>query len=706
MSNIKKKESEIPTPTIYSKIGEDDAISIGDIIIDREGGEIFRIFSCDNDEKYPHYNYEYLANTSPIEWKLSERTLSANTIREYYKKIDSGLFTEGHELYKKYINSNYDLSAFDVDSSIDDSTAIVAISSKEYLEQMQDVAMLQAKRVEAIRMFVTHQMIAAKQHAEALRRTLEAKLAVFKKQIKKIYKVIQTIELYLGISEDLVQIQEGMPASADTPISFRQAILFMDEEVAVWEDGGLDYSNIDIFEKWLTTDKNYEKCIPEQKGMVVFKPRRLQKYYSENRVEDAIRNSWNKTTYFLIRNGENIYRISSSNIAISKRLFPKREELASMLKSVDEETWEHRKEEAKEKFDDTFDQYRCMAFLMQGLIDRTEIFTPLPFKINIFNLEEAGDAVQFIYDDELALPSGRLPFIEWQRDINNKIKAGSRILLTGYYGSSSGYVKSSDYGDRWAKYYHEYSFPKLPQKNIYEVNVRYKDVIDELPHYEIERLHKEGLLISIEPELIARFTEGYPSHWNNIQPEEGYAVEYFTHERDGKMEKYVKAYKCKYKHEELFIKYNPLDRVTHGWDDFEERTRKNNLSWVIEKTDKFVLNYDHISLEDIDLYIHSRTDRQHYYDLMPLLKSIKEKLLSEMENEKNFIKLMVGRIISAQIPNVSEEKAQSFVEELIVWWKFRTQQKRPISKDDTLAMRMIERRLMAAVNRKKLINKD
>jgi hypothetical protein len=706
MSEIKKKDSELPDTNIYKKIDEEYTIKKGDIFVNRDGEEIYRIVevkeSTYDGKNYFNYEKEFLACVDPIKWVPCSSSSSKSDLESFYRKVDNAIFMEGHELYKKYVESGYDLSAFNPDESIDDSTAIVAIGSKEYLEQMQQTAVIQAQRVQSIRMFVTSQMHIAKNQAEALRRALEGKLAIFQKQIKKIYKVIQTIELYLGISEELVQIQEGMPASADEPISFRQAILFMDEEVAVWENGGLDFSNIEAFENWLITDKNYEKCLPEQKGMVVFKPRRLYKKYSDDRITDAIMNAWNRQTYFLIRNGENVYRINSDNIAISKRLFPQREELISMLNTVDEEKYESNKEKAKEKFDDVFDQYRCMAFLMQGLIDRTEIFNPLPFKINIFNLEEAQDAVQFIYDDELALPSGKLPFWEWHAAINKQIKEGSRILHTGYYGGSSGYVSRSDYADRLVKEYGKYSVPPLPTQDIYEVHLRYSTQTKELPHYEIERLTALGLVNQVYPQRLERFCEGYGTHFSNIKPEEGYEIKTFVGHNNNI---YVEGYRCNYQKEELYIKYNPKDPVSHGWDDYKSRKRKNNLSWMIYRDDDFILNYDHISIEDIDFYIHSRTDRKSYHSLMPLLKTIKAKLLAEMENEKNFIKFLVGRIMS-KLPNVSELNAEQFVDELIVWWKFKTKQKRPISKDDTLAMRMIERRLNAAVNRKKLVNKD
>ena len=63
-------------------------------------------------------------------------------------------------------------------------------------------------------------------------------------------RVITTIELYLGINEELFCIQEGAKAHVDTPITFRQGVLYMDEEIGHWKDGGLDYTNIEWFDTW------------------------------------------------------------------------------------------------------------------------------------------------------------------------------------------------------------------------------------------------------------------------------------------------------------------------------------------------------------------------------------------------------------------------------------------------------------------------
>ena len=47
------------------------------------------------------------------------------------------------------------------------------------------------------------------------------------------------------------------------------------------------------------------------------------------------------------------------------------------------------------------------------------------------------------------------------------------------------------------------------------------------------------------------------------------------------------------------------------------------------------------------------------------------------------------------------DRRREEIDELIDWWKYKNKWKRPISKNDELAMKMIEKRLFAKTNRSK-----
>lgn len=219
-----------------------------------------------------------------------------------------------------------------------------------------------------------------------------------------------------------------------------------------------------------------------------------------------------------------------------------------------------------------------------------------------------------------------------------------------------------------------------------------------MPHYEWDRLEKLGMVVAKKPEIVYRLSKGWEEHEFHAQPEPGVEINFVK--EPGKPGEYIEAYTGRIRVSTFCIKYNPVGEASRGWG--ESADRVNRISWRIKQDDRFILNYDKISIDDIDFYLNSRVDRPAYYTLMPLLFHIKKRLLEEKADEEAFVKLLVGLVL-AKMPEVSVQKAESFSNELIEWWKYRTIQKRPIAKDDTLAMRMIERRLNAAVNKKKLV---
>lgn len=579
-------------------------------------------------------------------------------------------------------------------------TGLIHRGSKASLIAIQNGLEERKTKAELMARFVGYEMEKRKQELDGIRKRLNEIVADFEKEIVKIMKVITTIELYLGINEELFQIQDGNRAPSDTPITFRQQVLYMDEEIGHWKNGGLDYSNIDWFDKWLTVPENLHQVFPEKKGLVVFRPRRNRKDYGDNIIANAFENAKNlHRTYLLIRNGDCLYRVFTENIEIQPRLFPLRKEFQELLEKVekemkDAEGWSNEKEQkdkSKAKFQDTMYEYRKRAILMQGLIDRSDVFHPLPAeKVDIFKLDKLGNKVQFIYDDESTLPSGRKSFFDWVEDINKKITVGSRIILTGEYGRLYS-EREHNYSERW---YRETRGGRkvtydMPPAGVYEVSVKFIDRTTDIPHYYIDELEKKGLLIKKGTVLEERFSPGYGTYsGNEFKLEKNTQVRTFK----GKHGTYIEAYECTFKEEHLVIYYNPKGTV-YTWDgDWHER--KNKVAFRVFRDDDFVLNYDQISLEDINFYLKSRVDRPNYLEMMPILIQLKDSRLKELESEKSFVRFIINRNYKNLAP-LTDNEVEGRVWECIRWWKYKNQWKRPIKKDDTLALRMIEKRLLS-----------
>lgn len=387
--------------------------------------------------------------------KTSKKTLDDDFFRYYT------LFQGDFDLYMlraaALINGEESIS-IESDNSIPEGineTALMAVGSKEYVTAL--AASLEARKneMQMLRYAMDININNKKRELEGIRDKLNGVIAVFKGKLKQIYRVIDTIELYLGVFEQIVQIQEGDGALPDDKISFRQQVLFLDEEIAL-EKYNADFTNIEDLDRWLLKDGNYKKFAPESRCVVAFKPRRESKEYSSDSFTNWMMNVPNFDTYLLIRNGDNIYRISSS-LTIGHRLFPLRDELGKLLKSM-ESGWKRDKEES----DDKIHQYKRMAFAMQGLIDRTAVFGDIPPGVSIFDIDKT-DFVNFIYDDELALPFGKLPYKEWANKNRETIIEGSRI-----YFQTRKWILKRD-GSRFFKEYREYNIPVEPDSGLYQV---------------------------------------------------------------------------------------------------------------------------------------------------------------------------------------------------------------------------------------------
>lgn len=571
------------------------------------------IVLCSRSSKSSLHDFNYYYNTTPIE-----------NIEELYLSAEDAM-KNGLPEYKE-------------GPDVEMSTEIVAVKSKENLQAMIDsIEDIRMKRSQ-LKLMINFQLEQIKNKFDIVRRELEGQVSLMNAQVDKIKKVITIIELYVGISEELVQIQSGKASESSVPLSLRQQILFMDEEVGILEDQGIDHRNIEEFDKWLLTDDHYKQIIPEEKCIVVLKPRR---HFKVDYKGDSIKDPQDMLTYFLIRNGENFYRIYTANLHVPQRLFPKRKEFQELIEKMNPDLSTYSKWD-QEKVEDFTYMYQRMVFFIQGLIDRTEVFRPMETKINLMDVEGSSSMVNLIYDDELCLPPNQLTFREWQSKINKDIEIGSRVV----------YARGVRYADsrwnskkRFLREYDKYCTPQYPNDGIYQV----VEAVQNLPEW----------------------VDGGTSN---------------SH-REYRKEKHM----C--------IRYNPGGMV-YSWTYCEQR--KNNLSFLIyPNNDVEILNYDQIEVSDVEFYLTTRLGRSEYLSYLPLLKTIRKHLLEEQEQEDHFCLMLIGEIEKRGLKCKKGMFVEDVIMNLIDWWKFKNKWKRPINKDDELAMRMIERRLFSETGKKK-----
>ena len=423
--------------------------------------------------------------------------------------------------------------------------------------------------------------------------------------VNRIRKVIGNIELYLGIHEDIIQLRSGPYAPIDEPLSLRQRILYMDEEVGIsGYKSDIDWKNVDDFDDWLMMDKNLDLMLPETKGIVIIRVRRKDKFYTDSPIDNQILNEANHTTYFLMRNGDNVYRIYA-NLIIDPRLFPGRDEFEKMR------TDKHqfmRDRAIKERAD----MYREHMLVIQGILDRAEVFH-FPERVDMFKPDGIDKQIRLIYDDERLLSDGHETYSEWRAKLNSNNKIGSRVVYSGaQYGDSESRLASKHLS--------------RPDPGVYN---------------------------------IAR--KGNESRWS-------------------------------YNYDFAFL-YNPEDTVYRNWYQ-ESGTRKRSVSYMVDTNDYCILNYDNIDINDIAYFIGNRNEREHYLDMIPMLKRIKKEKTAELIEEAAFVDLVVREL--------GDEDLRDMTLTAVEWWKYKVIQRRPLSREDAKAFRMIK----GKVKRELKIEKD
>jgi hypothetical protein len=264
-------------------------------------------------------------------------------------------------------------------------------------------------------------------------RAIDTAMEPINKLVSNLQEGLKTMGLYLGRGEEIVPIREGEKAPAEETIYVRQMVLAMDEETGIFaEDGGIDADRVEEFDQWLLADeKHVAQIVPETKCVVAVVPRWRERN-EERRSKSG--NPEDQLTHFIIRNGECLYR-TSVDFHAGDHLIPKADEFAGVFtrQGDDEPIRPNTREYAKamEQTEGISRRFLRIGLILQGLIDRTEIFDPLhPAGINMLvDAARHPEKLRFVMDGgEGALDSGQQTFKEWQAETNKQLRVGMRIV--------------------------------------------------------------------------------------------------------------------------------------------------------------------------------------------------------------------------------------------------------------------------------------
>jgi hypothetical protein len=150
-----------------------------------------------------------------------------------------------------------------------DGKGLVARNSEENLSQLLLQTQERSQQLHVINQFMQFEMNRWQAALEAIQQQAIQLLDALTRKVIRIQRMITTIQLYLGIEEELHQLQAG-PATPAEPIAFRQRALYMDEEIAVRigfdSARTFDFTKIETFDEWLLEPGNLDYIIGEQRG--------------------------------------------------------------------------------------------------------------------------------------------------------------------------------------------------------------------------------------------------------------------------------------------------------------------------------------------------------------------------------------------------------------------------------------------------------
>lgn len=523
----------------------------------------------------------------------------------------------------------------------------LSVPSAKVLEEQRERTAMELGNNQALSFFVQQEVEEMKRELENKMRMMQEKLeAVIKPMqmvMSRVTMLIRQLGIYSGIGNSLKVLQEGLQDSTDSPAYIYQLPFYMDEEVGDPSDSGLDFTRIEDFDAWLVKvhpkfkEKNYHLLLPHSKSIAVFRVRRNPKVKLDVWANIA-HTVGDSETYILIRSGDYVCRlwaeIGGSVLQTGAEFFPNPDELIKgknrildELGKEKEDSYNYSKKlEEKTKFEEQEFKYRLNLLLIQGLLDREEIFPSLK-GVDLF----AGDilkhpSVKFLFNNmDSTLLDSQIPlFRDFKKENNKDLKEGDRII--------------------WLAPSHYYEMPYR------ERSYSYTREEDEARRFN-DRVNRDNWANRLE----------------HTSPQMGiYIVE-------------------EDKEEGLYISYHPGGMVRSGWG-WNESERKNRLKFAIKPED-WLLCFDGLyglGIEYLESIMYDRKNRRSYLTVMRLLPAAIEILKAEYEKEKLFVEVIYNYLLRERTEFESFDKSRVIkkIEQAVIWYKTKNKWKRPLPVGD------------------------
>lgn len=568
--------------------------------------------------KYPRWIFETILGRN------DDDTVSEESLKSYYRPL-LGDFEKTLAYAQQVVDGQSgkvaaELLAGQENTPTADTEALMASGSREQVTSLLDESERMQNTLEEIQL--TAKIIIENKKAELEKRLdqMGEYLSEMNKKVDNLVKIITVLNLYTGKNVDIQQVKDGEGADPREPLSLRQRILYMDEELCAELDHEADYNDIPTFIESLRDPAFLSVIAPEPRCVVAVKPKhREMGYRSGDPYYDAARDAWNRHTYLVFRNGEKVYVLDSEDLELWNYAFPH---------SDFEEKFQQRMADPGQSFKDSLQKeheskrYRTTKYMvfLQGIVDSSDILGPFKTAPNIMKHQ----GIELVRDDENLIGTGRKPWREFRDEKNKLIRRGTRILYDGGKRHSDGRFHWNS-GGEFPKYYaYEASMPETPMSGIY---------------------HADSY------ECVVRYDHGKP----------------VTETADY-----------------LVFRYLPGDTIwKRGYYGYDQADRKNKVAW--KYSEGHVLNYDAVTVDELQGYLSDRTMREDFRDMMPLLKKTLLEKRREERDEADFKALLA----SEEKKRTGRDCPAEVIDEAVAWWKQKVIFTRPLSSDDAKAFRMI-----------------
>lgn len=226
--------------------------------------------------------------------------------------------------------SNYLLPTGSQPSNHPGTDLVIYQQSQDLQQYKQKIERMKSKEIPEIQSTMKQESYAMTAWMPIESIALQNQMKVVDKVMSNIQITLDNISIYAGLDENIMKIQDGDPAGIDQPINIFQTLLYMDEESLIdYQAGGMEFSDIESFDRWLCKPCNLSRILSTEKSVVGFQVRRNAKardsYYNDRSPLAGFINArlqqQDKWTFLYIRNGQQVYRVSLENYEFDKLLF-------------------------------------------------------------------------------------------------------------------------------------------------------------------------------------------------------------------------------------------------------------------------------------------------------------------------------------------------------------------------------------------------